>query len=326
MPGIRSCSSSDDNDCNGIQDNQETTCKCDPNETPRPCDPFKTEGRGICTIGNQSCIDNNDGTSAWDTECHGLVEPQEEICDNEYNDENCNGEENEGCIVGGPCVFSPDGTNIEILGMGNDAKIYRRTVTDDDTGGWLNTNLLTTGLDISAELDCTTNANGNHIVARGNNPVGALMYASGTGNNYNPVVRKLESDIFIGHPSIANTRFTGSVYRIVARENSLLTQIIQSDVVSQIDNDDLKTISSSVDIADAEYSGAGDKSYAGFVDSQTLVFKEYFNSSGGAGARDTIFIASPPGATYAYSPANCRKPIPFGSNSSNLVVVANGDL
>ena len=326
MPGQRSCSSTVDNDCNGTPDNEEATCKCVPGSPPRACDPWRTEGRGNCTIGDQKCIDNNDGTSDWEKECYDLIEPEEETCDSAFEDENCNGQSNEGCFVGGACVISPDGEIIEILARGTNDKIFHKVISGENIGNWQETNLSASPLDIAAELDCTANANGTHIVARGNNPVGALMYASGTGNQFNPFIRKLESDIFVGHPAITSTNFEGGTYRIIAKYGGVLTQLTHSDTVSSIDNDALATISSSIDIADATYSGAGDKSYAGFVDNQTLLYEEYFNSSGGSGGGAPVFITSPSGTTYNYSPANCRKPIPYVNNSSNMIVVANGDL
>lgn len=81
-------------------------------------------------------------------------------------------------------MFTPSTTTVEVLARGSDAKVHRKV---DDMGQWQETNLSASFIDIVAGLDCTANANGTHIVARGKNPVGALMYVSGTENTFNPL-------------------------------------------------------------------------------------------------------------------------------------------
>jgi hypothetical protein len=96
----RDCTSSLDNDCNGIPDNQETKyCVCTQGETQGCEEHPGKDGKGICVAGTQECEFSADkSTSAWSKTCAGSLGPATlEVCDLEKKDENCDGQANEGC-------------------------------------------------------------------------------------------------------------------------------------------------------------------------------------------------------------------------------------
>lgn len=97
-PKARDCTSTADNDCNGVPDNQEMTyCQCIVG-TQQACDehPGK-DGKGICAAGIQTCAASaTKTTSAWGA-CTGAVAPSTEVCTSDLKDENCDGQVNEGC-------------------------------------------------------------------------------------------------------------------------------------------------------------------------------------------------------------------------------------
>jgi hypothetical protein len=175
MPGTRNCESGADNDCNGAPDNAEAAyCRCNPSASSRSCDPYDRGGKGICELGTETCVLDNDGsTSDW--VCTGAVAPDTEMCDEANLDEDCDGDINEGCFVAKPCITSTSGTDAEILARGNDGGIYYRIIEETETNTWVTTNLTDAGLDTLSNLDCVTNVNGIHIVARGNSPVGSAL-------------------------------------------------------------------------------------------------------------------------------------------------------
>jgi hypothetical protein len=96
QPKARDCTSTQDNNCNGIPDNQETTyCAC-PVGQKRDCrDQY--DGIGICKKGSQTCEASTDKTTSSWSECSGFVAPGTEVCDAAGEDENCDGRSNEGC-------------------------------------------------------------------------------------------------------------------------------------------------------------------------------------------------------------------------------------
>ena len=96
QPKPRDCTSTLDNNCNGIPDNQETTaCAC-PVGQKRDCqDPYNAVG--ICKKNTQVCSASSDKTTSSWSECSGGIAPSPEVCDAAGLDENCNGQSNEGC-------------------------------------------------------------------------------------------------------------------------------------------------------------------------------------------------------------------------------------
>lgn len=98
QPKARDCTSALDNDCNGKPDKDETTfCACPVGDT-RTCQEHPgQDGKGVCKAGSQACVASADKTaSSWGS-CAGSVGPSTEICDVEKKDENCDGQNNEGC-------------------------------------------------------------------------------------------------------------------------------------------------------------------------------------------------------------------------------------
>src|SRR3569623_1582303 len=91
-PKSRDCTSSADNDCNGIDDTQETpfcTCKVG---TAQPCQGNSTSpATGICKYGTQSCTASGDKTTSnWEMSCVGSVGPNTRDCTSTA-DNDCNG-------------------------------------------------------------------------------------------------------------------------------------------------------------------------------------------------------------------------------------------
>lgn len=87
LPTKEDCDNGLDDNCNGKVDQDDPECgECRPG-TKRPCytGPPKTEGKGICKAGTQTC----QGSRSWG-ECEGDVHPAaREICGN-GKDDNCN--------------------------------------------------------------------------------------------------------------------------------------------------------------------------------------------------------------------------------------------
>jgi PKD repeat protein len=79
------CNDIDDN-CNGKIDDG---IKCCTPGDKRPCG----RNRGICRKGNQMCVNGQ-----WDRKCIGAVEPREEVCYNNLDDD-CDGEVDENCDI-----------------------------------------------------------------------------------------------------------------------------------------------------------------------------------------------------------------------------------
>jgi hypothetical protein len=104
----RDCTSTTDNDCDGLPDNQDTsTCTCTPGK-PVPCSGNST---GSCTPGAKTCTLSADKASTiLGTTCVGQVLPAAaDTCDLD-NDANCNNVKNEGCqCINGP-ITCPCGT------------------------------------------------------------------------------------------------------------------------------------------------------------------------------------------------------------------------
>ena len=102
-PLPRDCSSTKDNDCNGIADNLDSTCVCAAGTTG-PCPGNNT---APCKSGTRSCIlAANKSSTSWGLTCVGQILPAlSDSCDVAGNDANCNGKPNDtcACINGSSC-------------------------------------------------------------------------------------------------------------------------------------------------------------------------------------------------------------------------------
>jgi hypothetical protein len=98
-PGARDCTSTLDNDCNGVPDNTiDSTCRCHAGDTEQCGFHPGNDGKGPCKPGTHGCIvAPNRQTSTWDTACPGSVGPAaSDTCD-ANNDNNCSGTFHDGC-------------------------------------------------------------------------------------------------------------------------------------------------------------------------------------------------------------------------------------
>ena len=92
VAATRDCSSSLDNDCNGIADAQDTdSCKCTPGAKQTCGAHSGLDGKGICKAGSQTCVAaSNKASSSWDPNCPGSVGPMARDCGSAA-DNDCNG-------------------------------------------------------------------------------------------------------------------------------------------------------------------------------------------------------------------------------------------
>ena len=112
-PGVETCDTPVDDDCNGQVNEGGDGCACAPNDTEACYDgPDGTLGIGACVSGTRAC---NDQGTAWGP-CEGQVLPTAETCDTPEDDD-CNGLVNEGglgcgCAPGATasCYTGPAGT------------------------------------------------------------------------------------------------------------------------------------------------------------------------------------------------------------------------
>lgn len=88
---VELCGNNRDDNCNGVRDEKEQSCQCNPGTRPCYTGPDGTKGVGVCKEGTQSC--QNDRT--WGP-CRQEVIPSIEDCNNQ-TDDNCDGKVNEGC-------------------------------------------------------------------------------------------------------------------------------------------------------------------------------------------------------------------------------------
>lgn len=105
LPGIETCLSELDEDCDGNINDHGLGCKCKPNQ-PRSCysGPNGTQGVGKCNYGTQICSSDGLGYGP----CEGDQVPMVEVCDALMLDEDCDGESNEeGICICGDGVLSP---------------------------------------------------------------------------------------------------------------------------------------------------------------------------------------------------------------------------
>ncbi|HYP76876.1 MAG TPA: hypothetical protein VER12_13005 [Polyangiaceae bacterium] len=91
VAATRDCSSSLDNDCNGVADNTlDSVCQCKPAQQ-QACNAHSGfDGKGICKAGTQTCAaSSNKSSSSWLT-CSGDVGPAARNCGSSA-DNDCNG-------------------------------------------------------------------------------------------------------------------------------------------------------------------------------------------------------------------------------------------
>lgn len=94
-PAARDCSSTEDNDCNGIPDTSDSTCGCTLGEEA----DCNTTGLGNCRAGTQVCAAGASGGPNVFGACKANVTPQAADTCTAGDDANCNGKPNEGCAV-----------------------------------------------------------------------------------------------------------------------------------------------------------------------------------------------------------------------------------
>lgn len=118
LPSDETCSTLDDDDCDGKVNEEGADCVCSPG-SEKSCYPGDSEtlDKGICKAGKQSC--NTDGLAYGD--CTGATTPGVEDCDAAMVDEDCDGSSNEEganckCVPGEKvaCYTGPEKT----LGIG----------------------------------------------------------------------------------------------------------------------------------------------------------------------------------------------------------------
>lgn len=90
----RDCTSTADNDCSGLPDNQDSTCACPAGMSGAACPGNNT---GSCTAGTRNCNLSADKSSTSWGSCTGMVLPAASDTCVPGNDANCNGKQNEGC-------------------------------------------------------------------------------------------------------------------------------------------------------------------------------------------------------------------------------------
>ena len=110
LPQAETCTTPVDDDCNGQTNEGGAGCACAP-DTLASCysGPAGTPGVGLCAAGTKLCDAQGTGYGA----CVGEVLPQPESCATN-GDDNCNGQQNEGCScppnTTASCYSGPAGT------------------------------------------------------------------------------------------------------------------------------------------------------------------------------------------------------------------------
>jgi len=113
-PAARDCGSTEDNDCNGTPDANDSTCACTVGEL-LSCNSHPSDGVGNCHAGTQVCIAGSSAGSSTLGPCEDEVGPKAADACTPGDDANCNGTANDecSCINGatkscgtdvGPCV------------------------------------------------------------------------------------------------------------------------------------------------------------------------------------------------------------------------------
>lgn len=98
--GSRDCTSSEDNDCDGVPDNTlDEVCKCTPGSTQTCGEHPGLDGNGPCQAGEQTCLAGPENLSSnWSPTCVGSVGPaSQDLCNARGDDSNCDGDPNGNC-------------------------------------------------------------------------------------------------------------------------------------------------------------------------------------------------------------------------------------
>jgi hypothetical protein len=89
-PQARDCRSTADNDCNGIPDNEDDTCRACDATNPEPVACPGAAALGICRLPTRRCLTTAGGTRSYWEECRGGVQPSTADCSSDA-DNDCDG-------------------------------------------------------------------------------------------------------------------------------------------------------------------------------------------------------------------------------------------
>jgi hypothetical protein len=232
-------------------------------------------------------------------------------------------------FVSGPCVTSPNLSDIEIFASSGQ-RIYRRVVSSSSSGSWQSlANLDATTLDIRSDLDCSSNVNTVHIAASG--PNGSYMHATGFGTAYNPFTRELSPSTFgyIGVSIAAWSNSTNVTYQMAAVPAS------GKPTWATFDGSTTGGYTPTVDYSlmsapDIAYQrGNGDNpnraQMVAFTGNGMVYFDSY--SGYGSGWEANTYWPPPASTTYSYSPTLCNhSDDATGDYRRHVAVVAGGTL
>jgi hypothetical protein len=112
-PLPRDCTSSADNNCDGVPDNTiDSVCQCAIG-TSVPCGTHPQDGTGACKAGTASCVAGPGNSSSSVGGCTGSVGPGTDTCDVPSGDLDCDGIEGDGpgCFTEYWVFFSNPPTN-----------------------------------------------------------------------------------------------------------------------------------------------------------------------------------------------------------------------
>jgi hypothetical protein len=230
-------------------------------------------------------------------------------------------------FVGGPCVVTPDRTNVEVFSRASDGHIYRRAFDGNNWGAWISLAALdATKLDARSDLDCGASADTVHIVATGVVPAGSFQHAFGFGTTYNPFFRELDPKVFGLSPSM--TLFNNNEYLLAGFESGVLPALYSvaagSTTLTPITTL-AENLTSAVDIAQ-QPGGSALTYFVAFDVSGSLAIYSNSRSSGGSLWDQPVRIAPPPASSFAFSPTVCTETGAFGVYSLNVAAVADGKL
>jgi hypothetical protein len=232
-------------------------------------------------------------------------------------------------FIGGPCVTaSPNAyTTAIVFGRGSDAKIHEQTNGGTGWGSWVTLALDATVLDLHSDLDCGSDGGGAvHLVATGANPLGAILHATGTGNNFSAFVRELPS-VTSSLPGAA-IAFHPSGYDYVIGALGPVLENVSNGVSTPLTpiTNLVNTLTSPVDVADLP--GAfGLEILAAFDNSgQLAAYGNIQPSSEPAYWTTPVLIAPPNGTSFTFSPAVCGDAGLRATQLVHIVAVASGQV
>ncbi|HEY7371007.1 MAG TPA: hypothetical protein VIF57_02440 [Polyangia bacterium] len=233
-------------------------------------------------------------------------------------------------FVGGPCVVTPDLTQVEVFGRASDGHIYRRVYDGANWGSWTNLPALDgTIIDARSDLDCSASGTSVHIVATGLNPVGAFLHAFGFGDTYNPFIRELATSAFAPSPSIAD--IDDSHYSLaglaIGATYPVLFEIGDTPTPHELTPITAETglLRYGPDIAIQPAGGSAVTYFASFDTDGALALEYHVTNSAGGHWADPVKLPAPVD-TFTFSPAVCTESGGYGTTSINLVAVAGGQI